>query len=106
MSARKMSSRFDFGPVSDCPPVSAVLRLPASAVLVRKNGIEFRAQNPIPLWTELTVAMEPVGHGKRLECGGVVVGCDGNRRTGYVVLLLFTNLPRQSRALLDSLDMR
>lgn len=78
------------------------LSLPATAVRIRKSGIEFRSANPIPAWTEMTLDLQRPD-AKKFHCTGVVVACDGNRHAGYSVSLLFTNLSRHSQALLSSL---
>jgi hypothetical protein len=103
MSARKLRCRFDFSLWPDPIPATTLLKLPASAVCICKNGIEFLSKSSIPLWTELTLGLESFKAGKKFECGGVVVACVGDRRNGYLVSFLFTNLPPQSRAWLDSL---
>jgi hypothetical protein len=79
------------------------LDLPASAVRLRKNGIEFRSENVIPVWTEMTIAMETPQTSKKLSFTGVVVACNGNRHAGYMVSMLFTNVSKQVQAKLDSL---
>jgi len=78
------------------------LSLPASAVHIRKSGIEFRSTYPIPAWTEMTLDLQRPD-AKKFHCTGVVVACDGAPHSGYSVSLLFTNLSRQSQALLNSL---
>jgi hypothetical protein len=79
------------------------LDLPASAVRIRKNGIEFRSANAIPVWTEMTVSMQTPLDPRRFNCTGVVVACNGNRHGGYVVSMLFTNLSKQAQARLNSM---
>lgn len=73
------------------------LALASHAIRFRKNGIEFRAADPIPAWTEMTVDLHSPGDGKKMHCTGVVVDCNGNRHTGYLVSMVFMNLSRQSR---------
>ena len=85
------------------PAQTTRLDLPASSVRVRKNGIEFRAENPIPIWTEMTVAMEAPQSTKKLTFTGVVVACSGNSHNGYAVSMLFTNVSKQAQARLNSL---
>jgi len=79
------------------------LDLPASAVRIRKNGIEFRADNAIPVWTEMTVAMQTPADSRKVNFSGVVVACNGNRHAGYMVSLLFTSLSKQAQARLNSM---
>ena len=78
------------------------LSLCASAVRIRKSGIEFKTAHPIPAWTEMSVDLQ-YHDAKKVHCAGVVVACDGNRHSGYIVSLLFTKLSRQSQTLLSSL---
>ena len=99
MSARKIHLSQAVQPITHG---QTRLSLPASAVHIRKSGIEFRATHPIPAWTEMTLDLQRPD-AKKFHCTGVVVACDGNRHSGYLVSLLFTNLSRQSQALLSSL---
>jgi hypothetical protein len=78
------------------------LSLSAGAVRIRKSGIEFKTTNPIPAWTEMSVDLQ-YHDAKKVHCNGVVVACEGNRHSGYLVSLLFTKLSRQSQALLTTL---
>jgi hypothetical protein len=77
------------------------LNLPPAAVRIRKNGIEFRSPTPIPLWTEMTVALQSPTDSRKLHCTGIVVASNGNRHTGYAVSMLFMNLSRQSQERLN-----
>jgi hypothetical protein len=79
------------------------LELPASAVRVRKNGIEFRSQTAIPVWTEMTVAMQTPQVAGKVQFNGVVVACIGNRHAGYAVSMLFTNVSKQAQARLNAM---
>ena len=103
MSARKITNPELFQPTA----VNAQTRLdlPAGAVRVRKNGIEFRTESEIPVWTEMTVAMQTPASSKKVNFTGVVVACSGNRLTGYLVSLLFTNVSKQAQAQLSSLTL-
>ena len=71
--------------------------LPAPAVRIQRNGIEFRSPASFPLWTEMTIALQAPGWAVPFECTGVVVACDGNRHRGYSVSVLFVNLSRRSQ---------
>lgn len=114
MSARKIASQ-DLIPSVSVRASTTQLELSSAAVRVRKNGIEFRSQNAIPVWTEMTVAMQvpqvemEENHGKLIKVAkkvtfnGVVVACDGNRHAGYAVSMLFTNVPKTSQAHLTAL---
>ena len=79
------------------------LTLPANAIRVRKNGVEFRTDQSIQPWTELTVDLQSPLDGKKIHCTGVVVECHGNRHTGFLVSIVFMNLSRQSQARLAQL---
>lgn len=78
------------------------LSLTAHNVCIRKNGIEFRAEKAFPLWTEMTIDLV-CGSGKRIHCHGVVVSCNGNRHSGYIVSMVLMNLSRQAQERLDTL---
>ena len=99
MSARKLDLSHSIRTTSN---TQTRLSLPAGAVKIRKSGIEFRAANPISTWTEVSVDLQ-YPDSKKVHCNGVVVACQGNRNTGYLISLLFTNLTRQSKSLLNSL---
>ncbi|MFM2294639.1 MAG: hypothetical protein RLZZ350_1052 [Verrucomicrobiota bacterium] len=102
MSARKLSTS---GAVSQKITLSARetnLVLPPDAVRIQQNGIEFRSANAIPLWAEMTLSLDCPYEGK-LNCNGVIVGCNGNRHSGYLVSVLFTGLSKQAQARLNSL---
>src|SRR4051812_31017374 len=102
MSARKIDSADFFRPVT-VQSEATRLDLPASALTFRKNGIEFRSQEPIPAWTEMTVSLQTPGEAKRLNCTGVVVASNGSRPPGYAVSMVFTNPSRQAQLRLNNL---
>lgn len=95
MSARKTTSS-DLLPFA--PTSTQCLTLPAEAVRIRKNGIEFRSKESFQPWTEMTLSLQRTGESKKINCTGVIVACDGNRHEGYTISMLFTNLSRQSQA--------
>ncbi len=80
------------------------LTLPAQAVKIRKNGIEFLTHRPLPLWTEMSVDLVSGLDARKVHCQGVVVSSTGNRHTGYVVSLLFMNVSRQAEESLELLE--
>ena len=80
------------------------LSLPASSVRIRKSGIEFKSQEPLPIYAEMTVALELPREPKKINCTGVIVACNGTRHTGYIVAMLFTGLSRQAQARLEALS--
>ena len=97
MSARKTEAvSFD----GSCVSSTHCLSLPADAVQFRKNGIEFRSDEPIPRWTEMTLSLQRPGEARKMHCTGVIVDCNGDAAEGYRISMLFTSLSRQSQALL------
>ena len=102
MSARKLEPSGAFSAVK-VQARKTNLSLPADAVSIRKNGIEFRSPAAIAPWTEMTVDLQSPRSAKKLHCIGVVVACDGDRHAGYLVSMLFTGLSRQTRAQLNLL---
>ena len=104
MSARRISTD-SFQPIT-VQARTTQLDLPASAVRIRKNGIEFRSEKEIPAWTEMTVAMQTPPDSKKLNFSGVVVACSGNRHLGYTVSMLFTNVSKQVQARLNTLALQ
>ncbi|MGE3310673.1 MAG: PilZ domain-containing protein [Limisphaerales bacterium] len=79
------------------------LSLPAGAVTIRKNGIEFLSARPLAPWTEINLSIESPSEKRRVTCGGVVVACEGNRHKGYQVSLLFLGLTPQTQERLQSM---
>ena len=79
------------------------LSLSADAVIISKNGIEFRSATPFAAWTEMTMTLQsPRGDGP-VNCNGVVISCTGNRHMGYHVSFVFTNMSKQAQARLSLL---
>jgi hypothetical protein len=101
MSTSKLDTSGIFQPVS-VKENRTQLSLPAHNVCIRKNGLEFRAEKALPLWTEMTIDLV-CGTGKKVHCHGVVVACHGNRHTGYIVSMVLMNLSRQAQERLDLL---
>jgi hypothetical protein len=102
MSARKITSSELTQPVT-VQTQTTQLTLPATSVRVRKNGIEFHSDSPIPVWTEMTIALETPLEPKKFECSGVVVACSGNRHAGYEVSMIFPSMSSHAKARLDLL---
>ncbi len=102
MSSSKLDRSGIFEPLT-VQTQQTQLSLPPNAVKVRKHGIEFRTLKPLSVYKEMTVEMQSPGDPKKVRFTGVVVACDGNRHTGYVVSMLFTSLSRQSQERLDML---
>ena len=103
MSARKITPSELSRPAVGNSPTR--LDLPARAVRVRKNGLEFRTESAIPVWTEMTVAMQTPSSTRKVNFSGVVVACSGDRLAGYMVSLLFTSVSKQAQARLSSLTL-
>jgi hypothetical protein len=97
MSARKTT---DAGLINFAPTPTQCLTLPAEAVRVSKNGIEFHSREAFQPWTEMTLSLQRPGVTKKINCTGVIVACNGNRHDGFSISMLFTNLSRQSQNLL------
>lgn len=97
MSASKLDRSGVFNAIP-AQPNHATLTLPASAVRVSKNGVEFLSSRPFPVWSEMTVDVVSPRTGGKIHATGVVVECQGNRREGYVVSLMFTGLSKQAQA--------
>ncbi|HEY0457126.1 MAG TPA: hypothetical protein VGE41_12180 [Verrucomicrobiae bacterium] len=102
MSARKLTNIDVFQPLI-VQSQATRLTLPAGAFRIRKNGIEFRSEVEIAAWTEMTVMLETQLDARKLNCTGVVVACNGNRHSGYIVSMLFTNLTRAAQTRLSAL---
>lgn len=104
MSARKASS-VETSPAKGLDPggKQTHLTLASDAVLISKNGVEFRSPNPFPLWTEMTASIQAPSGGGEAVCTGIVVACTGNRHTGYCVSLLFSGLTPQTEEQLNTL---
>jgi hypothetical protein len=94
------TSKLDTSGIFQAPKFTTTptrLSLPASAIRFRKNGIEFRTDKPIPTWTEMTVDLQSPVDAKKVHCTGVVVDCNGNRHSGYLVSMIFMNMSRQAQ---------
>ena len=68
------------------------LELSTDSVSIHKNGIEFRSPRSFNEWSEMTVALVSPKDGSRISCHGVIVGCAGNKHTGYHISMVFTGL--------------
>lgn len=103
MSARKIESEKSLQQVT-VQARQTQLTLSSDAVVVTKNGIEFRSLTPFSLWTEMTITLESARNShEKVQCNGVVVGCSGNKHMGYFVSMLFTGLSKQSQSRLDAM---
>jgi hypothetical protein len=79
------------------------LSLSPDAVIIHKNGIEFRSRTPFAEWTEMTMTLQSPGDGGRVHCTGVVIACTGNKHVGYHVSMVFTTLSKQAQARLSTM---
>ena len=103
MSARKLEPSSSVFSEINVQARKTSLTLPAGAVSLSKNGIEFRSPAAIAPWTEMTVDLESPRNARKIHCTGVVVACNGSRHAGYHVSMLFTGLSRQTQAQLNLL---
>lgn len=69
------------------------LDLGLESLVARRNGIEFKSDNPLPIWRELNVVLHTDQDSPPHRCNGIVVSCTGDRHLGYSICLLFLNLP-------------
>jgi hypothetical protein len=102
MSARKIDGSAGFEPLT-VQARQTRLSLAPNEVRIRRNGVEFRSAAPISAWTEMTVTLQSTRGNGRVHCTGVVVACNGNRHSGYMVSMVFTSLSKQSQARLNVL---
>jgi len=102
MSAGRLDRKTSSSAAESNQAVST-LSLPAGAVTIRKNGIEFLSSRPLAPWTEINLSIESPSEKRRVTCSGVVVACDGNRHAGYQISLLFLGLTPQTQQRLESL---
>ncbi len=79
----------------------ARLSLSPNAVILHKNGIEFRSATPFAPWTEMTMSLQSARDDGRLNCTGVVISCPGNKHAGYHVSMVFTGISKQAQARLS-----
>ena len=98
MSASKSKSDL-FSPIT-VQSSATLLNLCPTSFRIRKNGIEFKTDKEVAMWTEMTVDLQLPGT-KSFTCGGVVVACTGNRHLGYNVSLVFTSLSKQAQERLN-----
>ena len=58
---------------------------------------------PFPEWAEMTMTLQSLGAGCRINCTGVVISCTGNKHAGYHVSMVFTGLSKQAQARLTTM---
>lgn len=103
MSARKLTNVHSLNEHVTMAGRQAKLDLSAESIAVHRNGIEFRSPTPFNPWTEMTVTLSSPRDAGKLHCSGVVVGCSGNKHTGYRVSMIFTDLSKQAQAQLNTM---
>ena len=94
MSARKIEN----SPLELSSSTTQCLNVPSSSVRIRKNGIEFRNDEPFAPWTEMTVTLQGSGLARKVNFTGVIVACKGNPQEGFEISMLFTHVTRLSQA--------
>lgn len=102
MSTSKLDPSSVFSPVT-VSNNETEFTVPANAMRIRSHGIEFRSSIPVPVWTEMTVALTSPQDGKKVRATGVVVDCQGSRHTDYSVSLVFMKVSRQAQERLSAL---
>jgi hypothetical protein len=102
MSARKLDQSVSLQAASGAIH-STGATLTGEVLRVHKNGVEFRTPDPLPVWREMSVDLQPSNGGRKVRCTGVVVACQGSRHHGYLVSMVLLNLTKQSQAQLSLL---
>lgn len=97
MSAKQIRSLGSYGHSVSVSGREATLNLSAEQVTVHRNGIEFHSSAPFKEWSEMTVTLRSVLKGGGFSCHGIVVGCVGNKHSGFTVSMLFTSLTPQAQ---------
>lgn len=103
MSARKVSSLTTPQQQVTVDARKARLSLSHEAVVIHKNGIEFRSPTPFILWNEMTIELRRRDN-RKIHCAGVVIGCTGNKHVGYHISMVFTNVSRQAQSRLTQMS--
>jgi hypothetical protein len=101
MSARKLGSIGSLQQNVTVEARQARLTLSPDAVVIHKNGIEFRSEVGFARWVEMTVSLQSPHDGGKVHCTGVVVDCTGSKHAGYHVSMVFTGLSKQAEARLS-----
>jgi len=103
MSAKKFVGSHSLGQEMTVDARQQRLELSADSVVIHKSGIEFQSPTPFNLWTEMTVSLSATRDGAKLQCAGVVIGCSGNKHTGYHVSMVFMNLSKLAQSRLSTM---
>jgi hypothetical protein len=103
MSARKVEGSGSLHNHLTVEARQARLSLSPDAVIISRNGIEFRSPTPFAPWTEMTLTLQSPRDGGKVHCNGVVISCTGNKHSAYHVSMVFTGLSRQSQERLSAM---
>jgi hypothetical protein len=79
------------------------LSLSADAVVIHKNGIEFRSPTSFSPWTEMTLTLQSPKDDSKVNCSGVVISCSGNKHSGYHVSMVFTGMSKAAQTRLSTM---
>lgn len=105
MATGKLDRSGAFEPLS-CEAAPTRLALPASQVVVRRNGLEFISPDPVPTWVELNVDLQYPEKQSRVCGTGIVVDCVGTPHSGYLVSLVFLDLSQDAQRGLTEMQWR
>jgi hypothetical protein len=103
MSAKRLTGTNSFQASVSVSVRDARLELSTESVSIHKNGIEFRSPQSFKEWSEMTVVLGSPKDGKRISCHGVIVGCAGNKHTGYHISMVFTGLSPETQKQLGTM---
>jgi len=103
MSAKRLIGSSSFQSSVSVSSRDSKLELSTDTVSIHKNGIEFRSPKAFSEWSEMTVALISPKDGSRISCHGVIVGCTGNKHTGYHISMVFTGMSSQTEKQLSSM---
>ena len=98
MSARRVDASSSLNQQVTVEARQTRLSLSPNAVIIHKNGIEFRSSTAFAPWTEMTMSLQSPLGGTKVHCNGVVISCTGTRHTGFHVSMVFTGLSKQAQA--------
>lgn len=103
MSAKRLTGTSSLHASVSVSTRDSQLELSTEAVSIHKNGIEFRSPRPFNEWSEMTVALHSPKDGSRIACHGVIIGCAGNKHTGYHISMVFTGLSSETEKQLGTM---
>lgn len=103
MSAKKLTGTSSLQTSLSVSTRDSKLELSTERVSIHKNGIEFRSPRSFNEWSEMTVTLLSPKDGSRISCNGVIVGCAGNKHTGYHISMVFTGLSSETEKQLGTM---